>query len=215
MKKIISVLLCLFLFASMLSACSLSDTETATTESENPQAEIETVETESVSTEKGAPGADETVTPDEATPIEDDEVTESGENGDSAGAETPDTESVIGQTVTFRNLDITFNSAEVVKAKGNVLALNVTIVNNGGEAVCIGAARTTLTDSTGERKSTYGFDVDDMAYITDTAVAPGETLEGYLIYYAPDSSPATLTMDNSYDNEGEILNLVVAFEPLG
>ncbi len=138
-----------------------------------------------------------------------------GEDGDTAGAAIPESasasDSVIGQTVTFRSLDITFNSAEVVKAKGNVLAINVTIVNNGDAAACIGAGRTKLVDSTGEQKSQYGFDVDDMIYILDTEVAPGETLTGYLIYYAPDSSPATLTLDNSYENEDEILDLIIAF----
>ena len=196
-------MICVLLLTGLFSACSSNDAEPKSTlepivETENISVDSENSEAETEETE----AEPEAESPNPDSPDAESEAEENAQN------------SAIGQTITFNNLDVTFNSAKVVEAKGDVLVINVTIVNNSDTASCIGAARTTLTDSTGERKSTYGFDVDDMTYISDTEVAPGETLEGYLIYFAPDESPATLIMDNTYLNEDELYELLIEFEPL-
>ena len=203
-KRIMSVLFCFVLLAGLLAGCSSNDTENSTDAAQADAAET-TV----------SPTAEETVEPVAAEPEESPAATETtGTEPEPVETEEPaaaEADSIVGQTITFRNMDITFNSVEVVQAKGQVLALNVTIVNNDDEAKCVGAARTTLLDGDGEKKSQYGFDADDMVYVLDTEVAPGETITGYFIYYAPKTSPAVLTLDNSYENEGEIIELVIAF----
>ena len=209
-KKALSILLCLLLLAGLFAGCSSKDTQTSTEPSAPAASEADNTPAETTELESEPEEISDSTEPEESTDASETTNTES----DPVESEEPveaAADSIVGQTITFRNLDITFNSMDFVKAAGQVLALNVTIVNNGDEATCVGAARTTLLDGDGEKKSQYGFDVDDMVYVLDTEVAPGETITGYFIYYAPKTSPATLTLDNSFENDGEIIELVIAF----
>lgn len=204
-KKTILVWVTLLLFSLFLIGCQSEK------ESEVEEVTTEKVTTEKVITEKVTT---EEVTTEEATTEE--ATTEEVTTEEVTTAEVTVVDALvdakletigIGSTITFAEMEITFNSVELYEkdAYNSYVAVSVHLNNVADIQNFIGGSMMTVTNEVGEIIRLELFDVGDYKNIVKASPMKGEMADAFILMATKEVGSYTIVFDDPYEDDEPII----------